>query len=243
MEEYLYEHFYKIENEHWWFAARQKILREFMDQKLRLPDNIKLLDVGCGTGAILDTFSKRYDAYGQDVSPQAVEFCRKRGITRVVQGTLDHLPPEYRNFDFITLLDVLEHIDNDRGALRQVYALLNEHGRIFITVPAFPALWGAHDVVTHHKRRYVKQTLTDVVEAAGFTIEYISYFNFFLFPIAWLRRKLSRITGSSDANDMDVPAKPVNAILRSIFEFEKYLVPRLKFPYGLSLMCVARKNK
>ncbi len=241
MEEYLYEHFYKIENEHWWFAARQHILREFMAKKLKLAKGIRLLDVGCGTGAILDTFSKSYEAYGQDVSARAVEFCRKRGITRVVQGTLDRLPPDYVNFDLATMLDVLEHIDNEKGALRQVHALLNAGGRVLITVPAFPALWGAHDVVTHHKRRYLKSTLTEVVESCGFTVEHISYFNFFLFPVAWIRRKFAKLTGASDANDMDVPAKPVNAVLRSVFEFEKYLVPHMKFPFGLSLICVARK--
>ena len=242
MEEYLYDHFYNIENEHWWFAARQNILQAFMEHKLRLPEQARLLDAGCGTGAILDMFSKRYEAYGQDISSQAVEFCRKRGVTRVVRGTLDLLPAEYRNFDCVTLLDVLEHIENDAGALRQVHALLKEKGCLLITVPAFPALWGAHDVVTHHKRRYLKQSLTDVVTSAGFTVEYVSYFNFFLFPVAWLRRKTARLTGARDANDMDVPPKAVNAILRAIFEFEKYLVPRMRFPFGLSLICVARKD-
>jgi 2-polyprenyl-3-methyl-5-hydroxy-6-metoxy-1,4-benzoquinol methylase len=242
MEEFLYEHFYKIENEHWWFAARQNILREFMEKKLRLAPGIKLLDVGCGTGAILDMFSKRYEAYGQDVSAQAVEFCRKRGLTRVVQGTLDRLPPDYKDFDFATLLDVLEHIDNDRGALREVRSLLKPGGRVLITVPAFPALWGAHDVVTHHKRRYVSATVTEVVTGAGFTVEHISYFNFFLFPVAWVRRKIAKLTRTSDANDMDVPAKPVNGVLRSVFEFEKHLLPNMKFPFGLSLICVARRD-
>src|SRR5436190_24284670 len=109
MDEYLYEHFYKIKNTHWWFAARQEILSAFMEKKLTLSSKTKLLDVGCGTGAILETFSKKYDAYGQDVSPQAVDFCKKRGIVNVVQGTLDKLPDSYRNFELITLLDVLEH--------------------------------------------------------------------------------------------------------------------------------------
>ena len=242
MEEYLYEHFYKIENEHWWFAARQHILREFMEKKMRVPPGTRLLDVGCGTGAILDSFSKRYEAYGQDVSPQAVEFCRKRGIVNVVLGTLDRLPPEYRNFELVTFLDVLEHIDNDRGALREANALLKEGGRLLITVPAFPSLWGSHDVVTHHKRRYVRKTLTEVVTASGFDIEHMSYFNFFLFPVAWIRRKLARFTGASSADDMEVPPKPVNAILRLIFQSEQVLLPRIHFPFGLSLICVARKK-
>jgi hypothetical protein len=112
---------------------------------------------------------------------------------------------------------------------------------VLITVPAFPALWGAHDVVTHHKRRYVKRTLVEALAATGFAVEHISYFNFFLFPVAWVRRTFAKITGASGASDMEVPAKPVNAALRAIFEFEKNLLPQIKFPFGLSLLCVARK--
>ena len=242
MEEYLYPHFYTIENTHWWFAARQRILWEFMEKKLRLPSGAKLLDVGCGTGAILDMLSKKYQTYGQDVSPQAIEFCRQRGLRNLYSGPLDHVPEEYGTFDVVTLLDVLEHIDDDAAALRNINALLNDRGIVLITVPAFPALWGAHDVVTHHKRRYVQKSLRAVVEGAGFAVEHISYFNFFLFPVALVRRTVARLTGSSDATDLEVPRTIVNTTLRTVFEFEKYLLPRMKFPFGLSLICVARKR-
>ncbi|HTK82426.1 MAG TPA: class I SAM-dependent methyltransferase [Bacteroidota bacterium] len=241
MEDFLYPHFYKVENEHWWFAARQRIIWEFMEKKLRLPAGTKLLDVGCGTGAILDMFSKKYNAYGQDIAPQAIEFCAQRGLTNLFCGTLDAFPKEYGTFDIITTLDVIEHIDNDAGALASMHALLNARGYLLIAVPAFPALWGTHDVVTHHKRRYVKKTLRAVVEQSGFQIEYMTYFNFFLFPVAYVRRTVARITGAAEASDMEIPSKPVNSILRGVFEFEKYLVPWLKFPFGLSLLCVARK--
>src|SRR5258708_16466828 len=113
MEEYLYPHFYKIENEHWWFAARQRIVWEFMERKIRPAAGAKLLDVGCGTGAILDMLSRKYDTYGQDVAPRAIEFCAKRGLKKLFCGTLDTFPKEYGTFDIITTLDVLEHIDND----------------------------------------------------------------------------------------------------------------------------------
>src|SRR6266853_1745065 len=113
MEEYLYPHFYKIENEHWWFAARQRILRVFLEKRLRLPSHTKLLDVGCGTGAILDMLSKKYDAYGQDVSPQAIEFCRQRGLKNLFCGTLGQVPKSFGSFDAVTMFDVLEHIEDD----------------------------------------------------------------------------------------------------------------------------------
>jgi 2-polyprenyl-3-methyl-5-hydroxy-6-metoxy-1,4-benzoquinol methylase len=241
MEEFLYPHFYKIENEHWWFAARQRILWEFMQKKMHVPRSTKLLDVGCGTGAILDMLSKEYKVYGQDVSPQAIEFCGQRGLKNLFCGTLDMYPKTYGTFDLVTTFDVLEHIDDDAETLRQMHALLNDNGRVFIAVPAFPALWGAHDIVTHHKRRYVKRTLREVVESAGFTIEHLAYFNFFLFPVALVRRAVARLIGTSEASDMEIPSAPVNSVLRVVFESEKYFVPYVSFPFGLSLMCVARK--
>ncbi len=241
MEEFLYPHFYKVENEHWWFAARQRILWKFIGKKLALPAGIKLLDVGCGTGAILDMLSKKYDTYGQDISPQAIEFCKQRGLKNLFCGMLDNVPKEYGTFDIITTLDVIEHIDDDSGTLRSMYDLLHQHGKLIITVPAFPALWGTHDIVTHHKRRYVKQALRRVVEQAGFHVDHIAYFNFFLFPIAYVRRTFARITGVAEASDMELPPKIINSMLRIIFESEKFLLPWIKFPFGLSLICVATK--
>jgi SAM-dependent methyltransferase len=242
MEDYLYPHFYKIENEHWWFAARQRILWEFIRKELKTPSGARLLDVGCGTGAILDMLSKRFDVYGQDVSEQAVEFCRQRGLRNVFCGPLDEVIPRDTPFDLVTTFDVIEHIDDDVATLRQIHALLREEGRVLIAVPAFPSLWGPHDVVTHHKRRYVKSTLRAAVEAAGFEAEYMTYFNFFLLPVALVRRTLARLAGGDRGEDLEMPPRPVNAILRVIFESEKWLLPGVKFPFGLSLLCVGRKR-
>src|SRR5262249_30064687 len=124
---------------------------------------------------------------------------------------------------------------------KQMHALLNEDGTLLVTVPAFPALWGTHDVVTHHKRRYLKGTLRSVVEQAGFHVDYMAYFNFFLFPVAYVRRMVARITGAPEASDMNLPLWPVNKALRVVFESEKYILPHVGFPFGLSLICTARK--
>ncbi len=243
MENFLYPHFFEIENEHWWFIARQKILWEVMEKKLQLPKGARLLDVGCGTGAILEMFSKKYETYGQDVSQQAIEFCGKRGLGNLFCGTLDQLPVPPNGFDIVTALDVIEHIEDDLGVLKQMSTLLSPTGRLVITVPAFPSLWSAHDIVTHHKRRYVKSTLRAVLTQAGFRVEHISYFNFFLFPVAAVRRMLARATHSRDARDLEVPRRSVNTILRWIFEAEKYILSLTSFPFGLSLLAFARKDE
>jgi len=242
LEEYLYPHFYKIENEHWWFAARQKILWNFISQNLSLTQKSKVLDVGCGTGAILDTFTKHFEAYGQDVSEQAVDFCKQRGLQNVFRGYLNELPSHLNEFDLVTAFDVVEHIEDDFGVLKQMHSLLKTNGNVLITVPAFQMLWGAHDVVTHHKRRYVKATLRAVMEKAGFEIVRMSYFNFFLFPVAVARRIQAKITKVDEAKDLEMPSPRLNGILKSVFEMEKNILPTINFPVGLSLIAIGRKK-
>jgi SAM-dependent methyltransferase len=241
MEDFLYPHFYEIENEHWWFAARQRIVWEFIRKQLMTPPGARILDVGCGTGAILDMLSKKFDVYGQDVSEQAVAFCRQRGLKKVFCGPIDQVVPRDRPFDLVTTLDVIEHIDDDIGTLRQIHALLRTDGKVLIAVPAFPSLWGPHDVMTHHKRRYVKSTLRSSVEAAGFEVEYMTYFNCFLLPVALVRRIAAKLAGGERGSDLDMPSRPINAALRALFESEKWFLPAVKFPFGLSLLCVGRK--
>ena len=241
MEEHLYAHFYSVENRHWWFAARQRILETYVLKKIPLPSGARLLDVGSGTGAILEMFSRRFEAFGQDVSPQAVAFCRKRGLKNVYCGALDTMPPEVRDFDLITTLDVIEHVDDDVAALRQMRALLKPAGKLLVTVPAFPFLWGGHDVMTHHKRRYRRITLRKALAGAGFAVETMSYFNCMLFPVALARRLAARFLGATEANDLEMPPKVLNALMRRVFESEKYLLPFTHLPVGLSLIAVARQ--
>jgi 2-polyprenyl-3-methyl-5-hydroxy-6-metoxy-1,4-benzoquinol methylase len=242
VENYLYPHFYKIENEHWWFAARQKILWNFISRNFSLTKNSKVLDVGCGTGAILDTFAKNFDAYGQDVSEQAVDFCKQRGLKNVFRGYLNELPSHLKEFDLVTAFDVVEHIEDDLGVLKQMHSLLKKNGSVLITVPAFQMLWGAHDVVTHHKRRYIKKSLRNIMQNAGFEIVRMSYFNFFLFPVAVARRIQAKITKVDEAKDLEMPSPFVNSVLKSVFETEKFILPSINFPIGLSLIAVGRKK-
>jgi 2-polyprenyl-3-methyl-5-hydroxy-6-metoxy-1,4-benzoquinol methylase len=240
MRDYLYPHLFKIEKEHWWFAARQQILLNYLMFHIKSPQKLRLLDVGCGTGALLELLSTRFDAAGIDTSPGAIEFCHKRGLTNTSVGDLASYPGS-ATFDIITLLDVIEHIEDDVEVLRQASRLLRNDGHVLITVPAFPFLWSVHDEVTHHKRRYVRSTLLRAVTSAGLRVQHLTFFNTLLFPVACVRRVLARLSASETADDLEMPAGPVNTILRRIFELEKQLVPRTHLPVGLSLLCLASK--
>jgi SAM-dependent methyltransferase len=241
MEDQVYRQLYEVENEHWWFTARKDILLQYLDRRLPLPPTARVLDVGCGTGAILESFSRRYQAFGSDMAPQAIAFCRERGLTRLHLGTLETYPPS-EPFDLITMLDMVEHVEDDDGLLRTARRLLAPAGHVLIAVPAFPSLWSRHDEILHHKRRYTRRGLRRLVEHAGFAVEHLTFFNSFLFPVAWAKRLAARTTGSEKANDLDIPPRPLNALLRGVFRAERGLLLRATLPVGLSLLCLARKN-
>jgi SAM-dependent methyltransferase len=240
MEDQVYRQLYEVENEHWWFVARKEILLRYLDARLPLRRDARLLDVGCGTGTILESFSRRYHAFGTDVAPQAIEFCRQRGLTELHLGRLEEYPRS-EPFDILTMLDMLEHVEDDGGLLRAAHRLLRPGGHLLIAVPAFPSLWSKHDEILHHKRRYTRGTLRRVVEGAGFAVEHLTFFNFFLFPVAWAKRAAARAAGSRKANDLDIPSRILNAGLREIFRLERGILPHTSLPFGLSLLCLARK--
>jgi SAM-dependent methyltransferase len=241
MEDQVYRLLYEVENEHWWFTARKEILLRYLDARLPLPPTARLLDVGCGTGAILESFSRRYQAFGTDTAPQAIAFCRERGLQRLHCGTLDTYPLS-EPFDLITMLDMLEHVEDDDGLLRTGRRLLSDGGHILIAVPAFPSLWSKHDDILHHKRRYTRRGLRRLVEHAGFTVEHLTFLNCFLFPVAWMKRVAASATGTGEANDLEIPSRPLNGALREIFRIERRILPRASLPIGLSLLCLARKG-
>ena len=208
----------------------------------RLPPSptMKLLDVGCGTGALLEEFTTRFDAHGIEPSQAAVDFCRKRGLMTVKVGVLEQHPVT-EQVDIMTLLDVVEHIEDDEQLLLDAYQRITAGGFILITVPAYQWMWSNHDVVAHHKRRYSREGLKVLVEDAGFEIVHLTHFNTLLFPVAAVKRLLTRFLHLREREEFTVPPKPLNTLLHSIFSLERLVVPGFSLPFGLSLLCLAKK--
>ena len=242
MEEQLYRKFFEVETTHWWFTARQKIVSDVIEHTVSLSPGAKVLDIGCGTGAILAMFQKKFDAYGTDTSPLAIEFCHQRGLANAFCCTLDTFPQQELRFDFITMLDVIEHIDNDIGVLREAYGFTKQGGHILVTVPAYQFLWSRHDDLNHHKRRYRKSQLKSALETSGFTVEKLSYYNSLLFPTALVSRVAERFIKPKTDTTLDLPPRFINSILESIFGFERFLLRKIPFPFGLSLIALAKKG-
>ncbi len=241
MDEQVYSLQYQVEKEHWWYTARARILLRYLEHRLGHRPEVTLLDIGCGTGALLEALAERYRAVGLEPSAQAVAFCRARGLTAVHQGTPASFRPE-GVFDLVTMFDVLEHIDDDGETLARVRGFLKPGGHLLLTVPAYRFLWSPHDDIVHHKRRYTMRSLRRVAEQAGFTVRHMTYFNAILFPAAVLRRLTARIVPARPLRDLELPGPAVNSLLRTVFGLERYAVPYARLPFGLSLLCWAEKN-
>jgi SAM-dependent methyltransferase len=141
-------------------------------------------------------------------------------------------------YDLVALLDVLEHVDEDRASLVSIAQRLKPGGRILLTVPAHPWMWSAHDEVNHHKRRYTKKGFRNVIEEAGLKVELLSWFNSLLFPVAAAARLAGRVTGKQDSDDK-LPPAPVNKAFEFLFGLERYAIGRVPFSPGVSLVAVA----
>ena len=245
MMEHTYPILFQVELSHWWYTGRRKILAGFVEEICRRVTDrrARILDVGCGTGANLIMLSKYGDAEGVDVSEDALAFCRERGLDKVRLGAGEALPYEDGTFDLVTAFDVVEHMDDDLAGLSEMYRVLRPGGRALLFVPTFMFLWGLQDDVSHHRRRYRLPELRRVLEQAGFEIERMTYANItFFLPILFVR-KLMRLTGikAESENSINVPA--LNGMLGRLFGAESWILRFMNLPFGVSGLCVAKKNK
>ena len=238
MERIVYDRMAELDERHWWYRARRDVLGELIRRRISLPDDARLLEVGCGTGhnfQMLRPFG-RLDALEVDDEARAI------ASRRLGHAVMDAPLPELVGvptaaYDLIAMLDVLEHIEDDRAALKGLAARLRPNGRLLITVPAHPWMWSAHDEVNHHKRRYTRRTLRAAVEAAGLRLEMLSWFNSLLFPLAAAARVAGRITGKQDSDDT-LPPAPLNRLFEAVFGLERYAIGRVPLPPGVSLAAI-----
>lgn len=243
MEPSIYTLMASLEASHWWFAARRAIAENIIRQ-LRLPPDANILDAGCGTGGNLAMLSRYGQIHAMELDDQARQMANAKGIARVLSGRLpDEVPYQQEQFDLITLLDVLEHVEDDRNTLGVLGSLLKPGGYLLISVPAFPFLWSTHDEVHHHKRRYFLGELKSKLENAGLEITYASYFNTVLFPLIFGARQLGKLrTNERESGDLTMPHPFINRLLFAVFSSERFVLGRWPLPFGVSAMAIARKG-
>jgi ubiquinone/menaquinone biosynthesis C-methylase UbiE len=252
MQQHTYAIMRRVEETHWWFAGRRRIIKSFLERLCRDVNvessgngrhyaPLKILDVGCGTGANLEMLSQFGAAEGVDVSSEALSFCRERGLENVKQGAAEALPFKDSSFDLVTGLDVVEHLDNDLAGLKEMRRVLRPRGHALVFVPAFMFLWGVQDDISHHRRRYTLDQLKRVVRQAGFKVERASYVNISFFAPILTGRLLMRATGFRPASENNITIGFLNGVLGKLFGAESLALRYLNFPFGVSIICVARR--
>jgi len=234
-----------FEEWHWWFRGRQRIIAEVLRRELPAPMGLTIASLGCGPAgrlAWLRAFAGPGGrVLGLDVDPNHAH-PGAPGVHYLV-GDLQAAPLASGSVDVVLAFDVLEHLEDDSAGLREAARLCRRGGRLVVTVPAWPSLWGAQDVVSHHRRRYTRRTLQAAFARAELPRPRLVYFNTLLFPaVAALRlaRRLRPESGQA-RSDFELNRRGLaNDVLAAVFALERHIVPRVPLPLGASLLALAR---
>jgi SAM-dependent methyltransferase len=240
MERAVFDRMAELDQQHWWFRARRRILATLIERVAR-PAGPRLLEVGCGTGHNLEMLGRFGMVEACELDDSARALAAKRLGREVTTARLPDLSMFERNaYDLVALLDVLEHVPDDLASLRAIQKRLKPGAALLLTVPANPWMWSAHDAAHHHFRRYTKKQLQELLVRAGFEVQFLSYFNSLLFPLIAAARIGSKIVRRDSADD-SLPSAPINAVLEKIFGLEARFIDRVPMPFGVSLVAVVRR--
>ena len=206
---------------------------------------------GAARGCNLDHLAALAQPVGTDFNEEALQFCRERGHKMLCKADAAELPFPDGYFDIVTALDVVEHLDDDVDALLEVKRVLHTGGLAVISVPAYPLLWTYWDDILGHRRRYTTGTMREAVEKAGLEVLKVSYSNVLtLFPATGVRiLKVFLHRAAETRREPRVPESDfvplphwLNKALIQYYRLEARALRKVNLPFGLSVVCVARKK-
>ena len=232
---------FRVEETHWWYKALHRLI--FQTLEAELPDwrEKEIADVGCGTGAILKQLGNPEKNVGIDLAPEAISFCRQRGLNNVQQGDIHALPFLDASFDAVICSSVLYHqwVGDVEGAVQEMHRVLRPDGTLLIIVPAFPFLHSAHDEAVMTARRFRKREIRELLQKQNFKIRRLTYWTTFLFPLAVAARTLG---GSKLGRDFETDKVSfTQRIFTRVMTLELHLLRKTSLPFGVALLAVARK--
>ncbi|MFG0318371.1 MAG: class I SAM-dependent methyltransferase [Planctomycetota bacterium JB042] len=237
---------YDIEETHWWFKARRRLVRRFAEQvREEVGRPLRILDVACATAMSFRFLSDLGTIRGLDISTETIHFAKQRGIDRIVRGDAQSMPFRDGAFDLVLALDAFEHFPDDEGSMAEVRRVLDRGGALICTVPAYRALWSPHDDAFHHLRRYTRPELRGKLQGTTLKVERLSYYSMFLAPPLFVFRKLRSILGRGKEAKSDFTVKIPRVVewgLGTLMSIESGLLKRFDLPFGASLIGLSRKS-
>jgi len=239
-----YSNLGRVEREHWYYAGKRQLVRGWIERTAALGRDSRLLDCGAGTGLFAASMRDTCRVQVLDDHAESLAILRTRFTAEeIVEGSATAIPLPAASADCVTALDVLEHIKDDRGAAAEISRVVRPGGTAVITVPAMMSLWGYWDVALHHHRRYTPAELAALFPTADWEIVHLNYTNVAVFPAVWLVRRWQRWRNPGAASRVEdkIPPAWLNRLLQALF-VRLGMVSRPRFPFGVSLLLVARRR-
>jgi 2-polyprenyl-3-methyl-5-hydroxy-6-metoxy-1,4-benzoquinol methylase len=234
-----------LDESHWWFLGRRRIIEATIARHFAGRPDASVVDVGCGSGGLLTTLLNFGRVAAVEADAEAASIAADRNpLADVVQGSIPDVLEDVPIADLMTAFDVIEHLDDDVGALAQLRQRIASGGTLCVTVPALPILWSEHDDANEHRRRYTRSSLRAALEGAGFVVTHVSYFNTLLLPLVAAARISERLRRPArTSGDLDRSLGSADRLLEWAFSLERYVVPRWPLPVGVSLIAVASPHR
>jgi SAM-dependent methyltransferase len=253
MEQSYFKEYYQLERENWWFTVRRAILEERITHLLSTPTNISSLNIGAATGSTSDMLTRFGNVMSVEYDENCFQFTKSFLSTPIIQGSITELPFENNQYDLVCAFDVIEHVEDDAKAIDEMIRVCKPGGYIAITVPAYMFLWGEHDVINQHCRRYNKKELLGLLKKHKGRVVYQTYFNAILFmPIAIFRLLATGISKLKGEQKQTIESDHAifgtkgffNNLLSGFFSIDYYLLKwGFRFPAGVSIMVFFKKER
>lgn len=253
MDQQYFKEYYHLERVNWWFTVRRRILRDRIHRQLQSPKGIQSLNIGAATGTTSDMLTEFGEVMSVEYDQECCAFTKTFLSSPLIQGSITELPFENNSYDLVCAFDVIEHVADDAKAVEEMMRVCKPGGHIAITVPAYAFLWGEHDEINQHFRRYTKTELLKLLKNHKGKIVYQTYFNSVLFiPIAAFRLLATGLSKLRGAKKKTVESDHAifgtegffNNLLAGIFSIDYYLLKwGFRFPAGVSIMVFFKKEK
>lgn len=242
-----YEKIHKLQISGWWFGmGRNKIIIDILKESMPNLHGCKLLDVGCSEGAFLDHLNQeKADFVAVDIDENAVRFYKECSYhDRVKYGNVLDLPFDDNSFDAVTALDIIEHVEDDVKALSEIKRVCKKNGTLLIILPAHQWLWSSNDIAYHHKRRYSKKMVKELIHKLNLKIDRLLYFNVLLFPIFILATFYKKIflPDELSSNVTKPVPKTLNYVLSKLMNIERVMIKYGITPFGSSFIIVIKNT-